>query len=79
MRESESIRHTGSPGAVGVGGNGHSNGATHPLDRSYLLRRVTRFPFPQLQAEDDAIRIRRDRRVNASFSGIPPLTRNGRG
>lgn len=49
-----------------------------PLNRSYLLRRASRFPFRQLTEEPELVRLRRERRVSAPFTGIPPLSRNGR-
>lgn len=54
-----------------------TDGRFRPDDRSHMLRRSIRSP---LAAADDqgAIRIRRERRVNGSFSGIPALARNGR-
>lgn len=47
-------------------------------DRSHLLRRTPR----SLSATDSydgngGVRLRRERRVNAPFSGIPALSRNG--
>lgn len=51
---------------------------TEPLDRSYLLRKETPYPFPSLIPAPDAIRFRRSRRVGGSFRAIPPLSRNGR-
>lgn len=49
-----------------------------PLDRSYLLRRGREFPFPDLLGDPTLIRLRRERRVSASFRAIRPLTRDGR-
>ena len=47
-------------------------------DRSHLLRRTPRsLYFGENDAETNGIRIRRARRVNGSFSGIPALSRNG--
>lgn len=65
------------PGAVRAGGSGIGEGPADPRDRSYLLRRETRFPFPTLNS-DAEVRLRRSRRVFASFSAIRPLSRNGR-
>lgn len=54
---------------------GPEGGLENALDRSYLLRRGCRFPFPRLLEEPEAFRLRRGRRVSASFSGIRPLAR----
>lgn len=78
MRDSESVRTTVARGAVESPGNGRASGPSDPLDRSYLLRRDSRFPFPQLFLDAETVRLRRARRVSASFSAIPPLSRNGR-
>lgn len=56
----------------------HVNGARRPADRSYLLRRSPRLSFPHgYVPEGWRIRLRRERRVNASFSGIRSLARDG--
>ncbi|MFO7893745.1 MAG: hypothetical protein R6U63_08425 [Longimicrobiales bacterium] len=47
-----------------------------PVDRSHLLRRQTPFPFV-LPREAGVVRIRRQRRVFGSFSGIRSLSRQG--
>ena len=66
------------PEATGVGARAGSNGRSgiphRPVDRSHLLRRPTRFPFP-LSDGNGVVRIRRERRVFGSFSGIPSLSR----
>lgn len=54
---------------------GLEGGREDTLDRSYLLRRGCRFPFPRLLEEPEGFRLRRGRRVSASFSGIRPLAR----
>jgi hypothetical protein len=65
------------PRAVrGATNGGPRNESVDPVDRSELLRRPSqRFPF--LVGEDalDGIRLRRERRVFGSFSGIPRLAR----
>lgn len=49
-------------------------------DRSHLLRRTPRsLHLRQDDDTDDGIRLRRRRRTGGSFSGIPGLSRNGRG
>jgi hypothetical protein len=49
-----------------------------PQDRSHLLRRSSRPVFHlEDQETEGTIRIRRERRVNAPFSAIPALARNG--
>lgn len=59
-------------------GNGRVSAPLDPLDRSHILRRPNRFPFPRLLLADEHAGLRRERRVSAPFSGIPPLSRNGR-
>lgn len=60
---------------------GGTNGARprpEPLDlvdRSALLRRNQRFPFVLEDGVLEGIRLRRERRVFGSFSGIPRLAR----
>ncbi|HUG39699.1 MAG TPA: hypothetical protein VMM12_04405 [Longimicrobiales bacterium] len=51
-----------------------------PEDRSHLLRRAPRSTYfdSEEEEEEDGIRLRRQRRLNSSFSEIPPLARNGR-
>lgn len=79
MRDLESVRQTRSRDAPRVAANGVAGGPMYTAkDRRYLLRRASRFPFPELQEEADGIRIRKGRRVNGPFSAIPPLSRNGR-
>lgn len=79
MRDLESVRQTWSRDAPRVAANGVAGGPLYTgTDRRYLLRRASRFPFPELQEEVDGIRIRRERRVNGPFTAIPPLSRNGR-
>lgn len=46
-------------------------------DRSHLLRRTPRSTLFDHDGQEDGIRLRRQRRVNASFSGIPALARDG--
>lgn len=75
MRDSSSDRPTVAPGVVSASGNGRAAGPTDPLDRGHLLRRGTRFPFPRILTDAEMIRLRRTRRVSASFSAIPPLSR----
>lgn len=77
MRDSQPDRDTVAHGGVSARGNGKAFGLpTDPLDRGHLLRRSSRFPFPRILVNSDPIRLRRERRVSASFSGIPPLSRN---
>jgi hypothetical protein len=59
----------------GVYGREESDGGEASDGRPYLLRRELRFPFPQLRDDTGAIRLRRKRRVSASFSAIRPLAR----
>lgn len=66
---------TGAPGAHGAARNG---GAASPLDRSHLLRKASKYPFPMPATDQELVRLRRSRRVSASFSGIPPLARTDR-
>lgn len=79
MREPQVERSAAAPSATVATGNGRGSGLSDPLDRSYLLRRASRFPFPQLLEETEAVRLRRERRVCAPFTAILPLSRNGRG
>lgn len=46
-----------------------------PLDRSDLLRRSSCYPFVLGEDDQDGIRLRRERRVFGSFSGIRRLAR----
>lgn len=78
MKPSQLQHRSGLPTTRRAGGNGIQFGPSEPLDRSYLLRRETRFPFRGITDHEEAIRLRRTRRVSASFSAIPPLARNGR-
>ena len=48
-----------------------------PVDRSHMLRRSSEFPFPMPQ-RNGLVRIRRERRVCESFSGIRGLARRNR-
>lgn len=57
----------------------HKNGRAEAVDRSYLLRRATKYPFPVPLEDHRLVRIRRGRRVFSSFAGIPPLSRRGSG
>lgn len=87
MEDSQSASDPALVGAQRPGGNGRAAsiprslngnaGAASPLrspNRSELLRRGCRFPF-NLRAPRNGIRIRRERRVSDSFSGIPSLAR----
>jgi hypothetical protein len=56
-------------------GAGPGTAADSPTDRSRILRRPHRTTF-HLNGSDGP-RLRRQRRVCASFSGIPDLARNG--
>lgn len=47
-------------------------------DRSHLLRRTPRSLFTTDLQDGNGVRLRRERRVNAMFRGIPALSRNGR-
>lgn len=47
-------------------------------DRSHLLRRTPRSLFVTEPQDGNGVRLRRERRVNATFRGIPALSRNGR-
>ncbi|NIP79263.1 MAG: hypothetical protein GWM90_08650 [Gemmatimonadetes bacterium] len=47
------------------------------MDRSHLLKRSNPFPFP-LPHDNGLVRIRRERRVCESFSGIRTLARRGK-
>ncbi len=66
------------PKATGVnlraGTNGRPGIPLQPVDRSHLLRRASRFPF-SLPYQNGVVRIRRERRVCESFSGIRSLAR----
>lgn len=79
MRDSPSDRPTVARGVLGASGNGRAFEPTDPLDRGHLLRRGGRFPFPRILADSELIRLRRERRVSASFSAIRPLSRLERG
>ena len=57
-------------------GNGHPPIPVEPVDRSHLLRKSTEFPFP-LPYSNGVLRIRRERRVFESFTGIKSLSRRG--
>jgi hypothetical protein len=74
MQEPKPLRRTG-PSSASVDERAPER---ELLDRSYLLRRERRYPFPGLLPEPDSIRFRRSRRVSGSFRGIAPLSRNGR-
>jgi hypothetical protein len=72
MKDSPS-KVTGSSGPLRPLGNG--NGRVDVVDRSYLLRRATKFPFPLPVEHNGVLRVRRERRVFSSFAGIPSLSR----
>lgn len=75
MHESEPTDGSG----VSSGGRNAPDGTpVYPTDRSHLLRRSRPFPF-QVPQENGRVRIRRERRVFASFRGIPSLARGNRG
>lgn len=61
---------------VRAGSNGRPGEPLRPVDRSHLLRRRAPFPFV-LPGEAGVVRIRRERRVSGSFSGIRSLARRG--
>jgi hypothetical protein len=65
--------HPGTGGSTRAD-NGRLGVPHHPLDRSHLLRRSRRFPFP-VAGQNGLVRIRRERRVFGSFMGIPSLSR----
>ena len=53
-------------------------GELRPEDRSHLLRRTARSLCATESGNGDGgVRLRRGRRVNASFKAIPALSRNG--
>ncbi|NIR78942.1 MAG: hypothetical protein GWO00_11370 [Gemmatimonadetes bacterium] len=59
------------------GGNGRPRKTLRLRNRSSMLRRSCRFPFEMGPTLPNGIRIRRERRVSDSFSGIPSLARLG--
>lgn len=77
MRDPQPDRPTRSPGAVRPGDGPRASVPVEPLNRSYLLRRDAAFPFPRLEEDPALVRLRRSRRVCASFRAIPGLARNG--
>lgn len=64
-------------GAAGPAGAESRSAAVRPFDRSYMLRRTPRSSCAGEEEGEGGIRIRRARRVYASFRGIPALSRNG--
>ena len=76
MQESLSApARSSAPSGRDGSGNGRPSAELRPVDRSHLLRRHTRYPFQVEDEEVEAIRLRRERRVSAPFSAIPPLAR----
>lgn len=71
-RQPEATRRRLPVPGIGVGPGALAEG---PTDRSRMLRRPQRTTF-DLNGSD-GLRLRRQRRVCASFSGIPELARNG--
>jgi hypothetical protein len=78
MQDPQPGRPPRSSDALRAGAGGRASEPVDPVDRSYLLRRCADFPFPRLQDDPAMVRLRRERRVFASFRAIPPLARNGR-
>jgi hypothetical protein len=76
MQEPKLVRPEGE--AFASGGDDGRASERELVDRSYLLRRVTPYPFPSLLPAADSIRFRRRRRVSDCFRGLPTLSRNGR-
>lgn len=60
-----------------AGPRGRSGIPLDPVDRSHLLKRSNTFPF-SLPHSNGVVRIRRERRVCESFSGIRSLARRGK-
>lgn len=79
MRDSQVDRHGVAGGIGNASGNGRTFGPTAPLDRGHLLRRGNRFPFPRILVHSETVRLRRERRVSGSFSGVAPLSRSNHG
>ena len=78
MQESRSRPRSGRGAANG--GGSVVGVPVDPVDRSDLLRRVTAFPFPLSENHhQEGIRLRRERRVCDSFSGIRRLARRSDG
>ena len=50
-------------------------GTADRFDRSYLLRRSSRFPFAMPMTRSELVPLRRNRRVSGSFSAISSLAR----
>lgn len=73
MQEPRTGRAAG--GSSDAGTNGRGGVPVHPVDRSHLLRRSSEFPFP-MPMNNGIVRIRRERRVFGSFSGIRALARD---
>lgn len=72
MQERRRAPRSGASAAARDGGRGGL--PFHPVDRSHLLRRSTEFPFA-MPDRNGLVRIRRERRVCESFSGIRELSR----
>ncbi len=75
MQERNSAPRFGASAAASDSGRGGL--PFDPVDRSHLLRRPTEFPFP-MPNRNGVVRIRRERRVFESFSGIRNLARRNR-
>ena len=78
MQEPNSAPRYGAGAAAAARDNGRGGLPFDPVDRSHLLRRSTEFPFP-MPDRNGLVRIRRERRVCESFSGIRGLARRNRG
>jgi hypothetical protein len=74
MEDSQPAPDPALAGVSGAGGNGRRGEPVQPMNRSALLRRTSRFPF-EMNPGTNGIRIRRERRVSDSFSGIASLAR----
>lgn len=75
MADPQSARETAGRSTAG---NGRQGIPHRPVDRSQLLRRSSRYPFPVPQ-RNGLVRLRRARRVFGSFRGIPSLSRDRTG
>lgn len=76
MEESQPARIAAGIAAARAAVEGGVYGIKTADDRGYLLRRESRFPFPQMRNSTGDINLRRARRVSAPFSGIRPLARS---